>query len=379
MQVTPPDLASLILWLLPGLSPSRLQRLRAQTQLNDAALLQALPDLPGLRDELRQMARLALDHPQRLPFYATLQAHLEWQDRGGVLLDFAQYPRVLQHLSDPPKLLCVQGDPQLLFDPSVALVGSRLPSAEGQRNAREWAHWLAWQGVGVVSGLARGVDAAAHRGCLAAQKAGASGGALAFVAQGLDRVYPPEHADLMQQMTQQGAVISEYPLGTAPLGRHFPARNRLITGVSLGVVVVEARLKSGSMVSARLAMDQGREVMAIPGSIRHQESEGCHALIRQGTQLVSHPLQVLESLYLPLKHQLQATSDEALVMESASTCDHLSQDEKQLIQQLGSAPVDLDALHQQLEWPVADLLVHLQALELKGMIENQLGGWVRQA
>ncbi|MEM9602397.1 MAG: DNA-processing protein DprA [Pseudomonadota bacterium] len=201
------------------------------------------------------------------------------------------YPRGLSALDDAPLVLWARGDLDLLAPPKIAVVGSRNPSRGGEENARSFAADLAVRGLVVVSGLAAGIDAAAHRGAL-----DAGGMTLAVVGTGADRVYPAANRALAHDIAQQGVLISEFPLGTAPRPHHFPRRNRLISAVSLGVLVVEAAVRSGSLITARQAGEQGRSVMAIPGSIHNPMARGCHRLIREGAKLVECSADVLEDI-----------------------------------------------------------------------------------
>jgi len=197
----------------------------------------------------------------------------------------------LRQISDPPLLLYCEGNPELLSRPALAIVGSRSPTPSGSETAYAFAAQLARLGFVICSGMALGIDAAAHRGCLAV-----AGNTIAVVGTGLDRVYPARHAELLEQIRSQGVVISEFPLGTPPLGRHFPQRNRIISGLTRGVLVVEAGVQSGSLITAHQASDQGREVFAIPGSIHSPNSKGCHHLLREGAKLVDSINDILDEV-----------------------------------------------------------------------------------
>ena len=192
-----------------------------------------------------------------------------------------RYPQLLEQISNPPLLLYVDGNAEILHLPALAIVGSRNPSKGGERNAFEFAQHLAGIGFTIVSGLAQGIDTAAHRGALAA-----GGRTIAFLGHGVDSVYPASNKALAEEIAATGALVSEFPLGTHPGREHFPQRNRLISGLSLGTLVVEAARRSGSLITARLAGEQGREVFALPGSIHNPLARGCHQLIRQGAKLV---------------------------------------------------------------------------------------------
>ncbi len=216
---------------------------------------------------------------------------LEGPDNHLLTLGHPDYPTLLAELPDAPPLLFVHGDPGVLSLPQLAIVGSRNPTPGGESTARDFARHLAAAGVTVTSGLALGVDGAAHEGALDAE-----GVTVAVMGTGLDRVYPARHRDLAHRIAVRGALVSEFAPGTPPKGDHFPRRNRIISGLSLGTLVVEAALRSGSLITARLASEQGREVFAIPGSIHNPLARGCHALIRQGAKLVETGQDILDEL-----------------------------------------------------------------------------------
>ena len=220
---------------------------------------------------------------------------LAWLDAPGHHLGGwgdADYPPQLHDIASPPLALYIDGDPAMLWRPQIAIVGSRNATHGGQDNARSFAKALAEAGLAITSGLAAGIDAAAHQGALAA----AWGVTLAVVGTGPDRPYPSTHADLRDRISLRGAVVSEHPPGTAPLRRHFPARNRLVAGLSLATLVVEAAERSGALISARMAAEAGREVFALPGSIHNPLARGCHQLLRDGAQLAQSPDDLLQAL-----------------------------------------------------------------------------------
>ena len=250
------------------------------------------------------------------------------------------------------------------------MVGSRNPTPQGAQNARQFARALAGGGVTIVSGLALGIDAAAHEGALD----GAAPGALATIAvigTGIDRVYPRQHRDLAHRIAARGLIVSEYPLGTPPLPGNFPRRNRLIAGLSQGTLVVEAALQSGSLITARLASEQGKEVFAIPGSIHSPQSRGSHALIRQGAKLVETAQDVLEELRWP--QAVLAMTNEAAGAVSAPD-DDLNHPHQGLLQALGADPVSLDALQARTGLQTATLQAQLLELELAGQVGRLPGG-----
>jgi len=230
----------------------------------------------------------------RAPDWRAVERDLDWLARSGseaLTWLHPHYPPLLREISDPPPILFVQGETAALCRPQVAVVGSRNPSPHGRELAGEFARSLSAAGLVVTSGLATGIDAAAHGGVLAA-----GGATVAVLGCGLDRIYPPAHRSLALDIGRGGALVSEFPPGTPPRAHHFPRRNRLISGLTLGTLVVEAAARSGSLITARLALEQGREVFAAPGSIRNPLSRGCHALIRQGAKLVETVGDILEEL-----------------------------------------------------------------------------------
>ena len=228
------------------------------------------------------------------PDWQAVEAAEIWADAPGrrilTLVD-PEYPSQLRQISDPPLVLYCEGDIRLLSRQALAIVGSRSPTPSGAETAHAFAAQLARMGFVICSGLALGIDAAAHRGCLSA-----AGDTIAVVGTGLDRVYPARHGELAAQIRAEGVLISEFPLGTPPLGRHFPQRNRIISGLSRGVLVVEAGVQSGSLITAHQALEQGREVFAIPGSIHNPNSKGCHHLLREGAKLVDSVSDILDEL-----------------------------------------------------------------------------------
>ena len=297
--------------------------------------------------------------------------------RAIVSLGDLRYPQALLDTEDPPLLLYLMGPASLLqhqpfpSDRCLAVVGSRNPTAQGAENARLFARALCGAGLTIVSGLALGVDAAAHEGALeAATSAGAMAATIAVVGTGLDRVYPRKNLDLAHRIAAHGLIVSEYPLGTPPLPGNFPKRNRIISGLSQGTLVVEAALASGSLITARMAAEQGREVFAIPGSIHAPQSRGCHALIRQGAKLVESAQDVLEELKIP------ATTVPGLPQEGVNAPGATASDETEnpVLAALGYDPLGLDALIARTGMDASTLQVALLELELDGRIARLPGG-----
>jgi DNA processing protein len=273
--------------------------------------------------------------------------------RAVLTLADADYPAALLETADPPLLLYVQGRVELLAATSVAVVGSRNPTAQGIENARSFARHLSQARVTVVSGLALGIDGAAHWGAL-----DGPGGTIAVVATGLDVVYPKRHRDLERRIATDGLMVSEYSLATPPLAAHFPQRNRVIAGLSRGTLVVEAATQSGSLITARLAAECGREVFAVPGSIHAPQSRGCHALLKQGAKLVESALDILEDLRLSAPAPAPEAEPERV---------------DPLLQALGYDPVTLDALAERTGVAPAELNVRLLELELEGQVARLPG------
>lgn len=297
-------------------------------------------------------------------FAQRVDAHERWLQAEGhhlLVLGDPDYPADLLHNADPPLALFVLGQRPVLAHPRcIAVVGSRNPTPQGLENARAFGKAFAEAGLCVVSGLALGIDGAAHAGAL-----DGGGPTLAVVGTGLDRVYPSQHRALAHRIAAQGALVSEFALGTPPLAEHFPQRNRLIAGMSLGTLVVEAALASGSLITARLASEQGREVFAIPGSIHSTQSRGCHSLIRQGARLVESVQDVLEELHL---------SGGAAAPASAPC----GEPAHPLLVAMGHEPVSLDALLARTGLDTARLQAQLLELELAGEVARLPGGLLQR-
>lgn len=299
---------------------------------------------------------------------ARLDALLARLQQGQLHLLYYQdplYPKRLLELPDPPPLLWIEGQADALAQAQIAIVGTRHPSPSGQRHAQTFAQTLAEQGLWVVSGLAQGVDAAAHRGALLA----GGGRTLAVLGHGLDHCYPSTHRALRQQIVAEGgAVLSEFLPDTKPEQYFFPRRNRIVSGLALGVLVVEAAAKSGSLITAQQAIEQGRQVFAIPSHIDNLQAKGCHQLIRDGATLVDEPLQLIEDLALPRRwHQAEQVA--AVAEQPIAVPAHL----QPLLNQLDWTGVDVDQLLAQAQLDIATLSSQLMELELLGHV-IQVGG-----
>ncbi|MFT3906937.1 MAG: DNA-processing protein DprA [Steroidobacteraceae bacterium] len=355
----------LILARAPGLLATHLQA-AAQTAGSASALIGA--DSRWLRElQLPPAAVQWLAHPDT----TRVAADRSWAESAAVQVLSClgpDYPPLLGEIGDAPAILFVRGDPGCLLAAQVAVVGSRNATATGRRLAREFAAALAQAGLVITSGLAVGIDAAAHAGALEA-----GGRSVAVLGCGLDRIYPPEHEPLARRLMAQGAVVSEFPPGVAPLAEHFPRRNRIISGLTLGTLVVEAASRSGSLITARLAGEQGREVFAIPGTPGNALARGCHELIRQGARLVESAGEVLAELKIP---QLKQYLDDNLRAppQAAKEGRQLDKDCKILLDALEFEPTSMDVLVARTGFPSPSVASMLLILELDGRVAAQPGG-----
>lgn len=370
--MTPEELTTwLRLSLTDGIGNDAAQRLLARFGSPEAVFEQPASALREVVSAAQ--ADALLDAPVTLTMQVALTQH--WLSRSTPTceravwpLGHADYPAAFLQLSDPPLMVYAQGRLSWPLPPAVAVVGSRNPTPQGAQTAEQLSEALARAGLCVVSGLALGVDGAAHRGAL-------QGAAdirnlpmlrtIAVVGTGLDRVYPRQHHSLAQAIAAQGWLLSEYPLGTPPLAHHFPRRNRLIAALGLGTVVVEAALQSGSLITAHLALELGREVLAIPGSIHAPQSRGCHALIKEGAKLVETAQDVLDEL-----QPVQA----GLFVHNSTREDVSPAPAHPLLAHMGHVPVSVDALQARCAWEAPALLGALLTLELEGVVARLPGG-----
>ncbi|MDX3906023.1 MAG: DNA-processing protein DprA [Pigmentiphaga sp.] len=300
--------------------------------------------------------------PPSADLSAAIERTLRWAEAPGhhlLTLADAGYPQALLDIHDPPPVLYVAGDPTRLAHPAIAIVGARHATPEGLANARAFARHLGRQGWCIVSGMALGIDTAAHEGALEAE---GTGGTVAVVGTGADVVYPARNRDLSRRIAAAGAILSEFPLGSPALPHQFPRRNRLVAGLARGTLVAEAAARSGSLITARLAADTGREVFAIPGSIHSPLSRGCHTLIRQGAKLVESAQDILD--------ELQGTPA-AIAPETAPDA---SLPHDALLTALGYGPVHLDTLAARAELAIPELQARLLELELQGRVVRLDGG-----
>lgn len=355
--------------LTPGLGPGAVRQLLEHFGLPEDILAAGTSRLAAVLGAQRAAALLAEDESRD----ALIRATLQWASADGrhlVALHDPGYPQRLLQIGDPPPVLYVRGNVEALSRDSIAIVGSRHPTRAGLENARAFARALADEGLQVCSGLANGIDAAAHRGALDGRA-----GTIAIVGTGIDRVYPAAHHTLAETITRSGAVISELPLGTTVQRANFPRRNRLIAGVSLGVLVVEAATQSGSLITARHAAEFGREVMAIPGSIHSPVSRGCHRLIRDGAKLVES----VEDVLVELRAQMGAgerspTAGAGRARDAGEAPAPLKGDAAALLDALGWDPTIPDTLAERTGLPPEDVAAALVELELDGHVERWIDG-----
>ncbi|MWJ27274.1 DNA-protecting protein DprA [Halomonas sp. ZH2S] len=368
---------------LPGMGALRIAELAAREPKWPEGWLAGMPH------KAAQALRLWLEYPARSPLRDILEHTQAWLDGapGRYLLypGHPDWPALLRQLPDPPVVLWAQGDLKALGLPTLAMVGTRRPTQEGAGNARAFAKELSRRGWCIVSGMALGIDGIAQQAAL-----DAGGASVAVLGCGTDVVYPPRHRELHQRLTESpgGLLLSEHPPGTQARPAFFPRRNRIVTGLSLGVLVVEAAEKSGSLVSARLALEQDRELFALPGSIHNVQARGCLKLIREGNaHLVRDAQDILGELghwassFLPCDalmtsdNSVSTTEQSALAENSASGMEGPLPDD--LLRWLGTSPTPIDALVQASEVSVSDCQQRLLMLELDGWVTQQAGGWVR--
>ncbi|MEN3110996.1 DNA-processing protein DprA [Uliginosibacterium paludis] len=358
-----PDLRDwLRLCLIPGIGPERQRALLASFGLPERIFSAGQFSIAQVIGQ--KLARLLLTHDNA----AQVDAALAWaSEPGNLILTLADpaYPRALLETADPPSLLYAKGNAALLETPALAMVGARSATPQGEANAMAFAESFAAAGLTVVSGLALGIDAAAHRGALKA-----SGGTIAVVGTGADRIYPARNAALAREIAQRGLVLSEFPLGTPPAAHNFPRRNRLISGLSRGVLVVEAALDSGSLTTARLAAEQGREVFAIPGSIHSPTARGCHHLIKQGAKLVESAQDVLEELHWASP----AAAGSPAALPASAEAGAADDAQRVVLDAMGFDPVDPDHLARRTGLTADALFAILTMLELEGCLARLAGG-----
>lgn len=366
-------------------------RLTSINGIGDAAIRKLLTafGLPGrvfeanrgelLRVVSESQATLVLGAASDEAVAVAVEKGLQWLAAPGnhlLTLADADYPPDLLNVADPPPVLYLKGRRELLGASCLAVVGSRNATAQGIANAESFSRLLSEAGYTIVSGQALGIDTAAHRGGLAG-----SGSTIAVIGTGADIVYPARNRDLAHQIADRGLIVSEFPLGTPAISNNFPRRNRIISGLSRGVLVVEAALRSGSLITARLAGEQGREVFAIPGSIHSPLSKGCHSLIKQGAKLVDDARDIIEELGAPQGGAAQAATQTATqTLEEAADggSDELPEAHADLLRHLAYDPVTIDALAERSGLTIDALSAMLLQLELDGRISQLPGGKVQR-
>lgn len=379
MHTLPMTNADLAAWLaLAGanrLTPTALRALLDAFGTPQAVRAQSFDSLAAIAGQQAARAVLA---PPAAGFDERVARLAAWCSESGnalVPLDDPAYPPTLRTMHDPPPLLYVKGRIELLHAPGVAIVGSRNATPQGLEDAEHFARTLADAGLTVISGLALGIDGAAHRGAIDGR-----GGTVAIIGTGADIVYPAGHRALAHALAARGAIVSEWPLGTPARREHFPQRNRLIAGLARGVLIIEAALRSGSLITARLANEMGREVFAVPGSIHAPLSRGCHQLIKEGAKLTETPEDIFEELGIaPMPSSAQsapASASAASVTAPAGRLDapHLDACALRVLDALGHAPATLEILATRTDMSGAALQGKLLELELSGHVSALPGG-----
>lgn len=343
---------------IPGIGPATVRRLLKRYPCLADLFQLSIPALcdDGLSENLARLIRrfdfTAIDDDLK---WETKTTHsiLSWEDDA--------YPSLLREIAYPPLVLYVQGDTALLSQPQIAIVGTRQPTVSGRETAWRFGYDLAQAGLGIVSGLALGIDSAAHEGCLAAH-----GKTLAILGTGIDKIYPYRHRSLAAQIGEKGALISEFPLKTPPLAGHFPRRNRIISGLSSATLIVEATIRSGSLITAQFALEQNRDVFAIPGSIHNIQATGCHFLLQQGAKLVVSYRDVLEELQLLPLQEKTALSQRVPV-----------QHEQTLVDFIGFEPTSVDCIVARSGLKIENVMGQLTELEMQRLIHQVPGGYMR--
>ncbi len=353
----------LLLWRTPGVGARLFSRLLEQFGTPEAIF-------DAGREQLRSTGVTRSDTLEYLrnPDQKSVEPDLRWLEQPDshlLTLHCTNYPPLLRQIPDPPPLLFVKGDPALLGTPQLAVVGSRNPTPGGSEIAFDFARHLSACGLTVTSGMALGIDAAAHRGALQ------EGSTIAVMGTGLDRVYPASHRELAHEIAERGALVSEFPIGTLPTKANFPRRNRIIAGLTLGTLVVEAAMHSGSLITARLAGEQGREVFAIPGSIHNPLARGCHRLIREGAKLVETGDDILEELAGVIPSVMESRH---AAEQPATAAVELDREYTRLLEIMGHDPVTVDTLVDRSGLTTEEVSSMLLVLELQDHVASMPGG-----
>lgn len=363
----------------PGIGPATFHLL-----LDHYPSLQELFDSPdSLKNTpLSAAKRSSLSDYLKAADWKQVDNALQWAEETEnhiLTLRHPEYPELLKQIDQPPAVLYIKGHLEILSSVQLAIVGSRNPSVDGRETAFEFARYLASKGMVITSGMALGIDSQSHLGALSVKgNREVKGKSIAVTGTGLDRIYPARHKDLAYQLAAEGAIVSEYPLGSGPVAGHFPQRNRIISGLSVGTLVVEAALKSGSLITARHALEQSREVFAIPGSIHNPLVRGCHRLIKDGAKLVEKADDILEELSsLMIASQLGETSiNNAFMHDKSVFIDPLlPKIQQQILGNIGFSPVSVDHLAERTALEIAELNANLVLLEVNDYIHSHPGGY----
>lgn len=356
----------LALWRISGIGPARfakvlavLPELEELFTSNSNTLLKQC----GFKDELIAAVQA--------PDWGAVEQDLQWAAQPNchiITLNDSRYPYLLRQIADPPPLLFVRGDLAVLNQPQLAMVGSRNASPAGFEAAQQFAAYFAQLGMVITSGLALGIDAASHQGALSSEK----GKTIAVMGTGPNHIYPGRHQALAARIAANGALVTEYPLGIGVKAEHFPRRNRIISGLATGVVVIEAALNSGSLITARMALEQGREVFALPGSVHNPMAKGCHALIKQGAKLVETAQDVLEEISGILQHF-------AVPPPMPQQCPELPAEQAKLLACLDDAPTAVDVIVGRSGLTIEEVSSMLLLLELNNLVASVPGGYMRKS
>jgi DNA processing protein len=355
--------AWLALYLIPGLGPATFQNL-VKALGNARSVFEAdLPDLLSIEGVQRDIAQKIINRE----FLSDPDRERERARRLGariLIYGDSRYPSLLREIHHPPMVLYARGKEFSPDQTFIAVVGSRNATPYGLKSAEKFGNGLAMCGIGVVSGLARGIDSAAHEGCLRG-----GGMTVAVLGTGIDRIYPRENRRLLERIISEGIVLSEFPIGTPPEARNFPIRNRIISGLSMGVVIVEATKRSGSLITASLALDQGREVFAVPGSIDSFKSTGTHLLIKQGAKLIENTDDITEEFGL----SSGLARREAVKTDAAEAAPPMDESAKQIYDMIGDYPVHIDQIVREGNMEAGEVLSLLLEMELRGIVKQLPG------
>lgn len=365
--------AWICLSMVPNVGPKTLQKILEQGISPEQIFQFTKEQLESLKLSAKSIQHI-LSHPPSHPS-KEYEATLNWAqgDNHHLITPYdALYPDRLKQIATAPPLLMVKGMVECLSLPQVAIVGSRYPTAAGQAQAFEFSQQLTHEGLVITSGLAKGIDAYAHKGALQA-----GGKTIAVLGTGLHEIYPKQHKRLAEEIAEQGAVVSEFPLHTKGLPGHFPRRNRIVSGLSLGTLVIEATLKSGSLITARQALEQNREVFAIPGPISNPQKSGCHYLIKQGASLVEKPEDILEELSLLMVSSEQAMDNNESRAEQDALIYKLEPDQYSVLKAVDYDGVNLDELINRTALEISFISVTLMDLELNGLVRQEQGMYSR--